>query len=146
MVVDNEQEEIVGGQPYVYELRSINLSSLPSAEAASLLDFFALFLNSLSEPITFSIVEDERKVYAGDTTWSIAYKRYFISSQVEIGGLLTQLVGGEERVVRVGSVPRLEILHDSGTRLWPIFEAWFLTMSAFVRATSDRISPPLQLF
>ncbi|MDG6907179.1 MAG: hypothetical protein JRN20_15500 [Nitrososphaerota archaeon] len=120
MVVDAE-EEIVDRQrqqqPYVYELRSINLSSLPSAEAASLLDFFALFLNSLSEPITFSIVEDERKVYAGDTTWSIAYKRYFLSSQVEISSLLTQLVGGEERVVRVGSVPRLEILHDSGTFL-----------------------------
>ena len=51
----------------LYELRSVNLANLPEKEQGSVLDRFASFLDSLMEPITFHIVQDEREVEAVDT-------------------------------------------------------------------------------
>jgi hypothetical protein len=48
--------------PVVYELRSVNLSNLPEKEQGAVLDRFASFLDSLTEPTTFHIVQDEREV------------------------------------------------------------------------------------
>ena len=48
----------------IRDRRSVNLANLPEKEQGSVLDRFASFLDSLMEPITFHIVQDEREVEA----------------------------------------------------------------------------------
>jgi hypothetical protein len=95
-------------EKHVYELRSINLANLPPEEAEAVLDKFRTFLNSLSEPITFYIIEDKRSVYLGiDEGYLIPYKRFFIESPVPIDEIVEELGA---RFVKVPSVPRANIV------------------------------------
>ena len=71
-----------------YELRPVNLFNLPEKQAASVLDHFIQFLKSLNDKIEFRIVEDERRLDAGGEEYVIPYKRYFVSSRLDLGTAL----------------------------------------------------------
>jgi hypothetical protein len=71
-----------------YELRPINLFNLTEEQAAAVLDRFIQFLKSLNDRIVFRIVEDERKLSAGGEEYVIPYKRYFVSSRLELDTVL----------------------------------------------------------
>jgi hypothetical protein len=71
-----------------YELRPINLFNLAEKQAAAVLDRFIQFLKSLNNRIVFRIVEDEMRLYAGGEEYVIPYKRYFVSSSLELGAVL----------------------------------------------------------
>jgi energy-coupling factor transporter ATP-binding protein EcfA2 len=73
---------------YSYELRPVNLFNLPEKQAASVLDHFIQFLKSLNERIEFRIVEDERRLSAGGEEYVIPYKRYFVSSHLDLDTVL----------------------------------------------------------
>ncbi|MDA4127798.1 MAG: hypothetical protein OK452_11455, partial [Thaumarchaeota archaeon] len=79
-----EQQALV----HSYELRPVNLFNLPEKQAASVLDHFIQFLKSLNDRIVFRIVEDERRLDAGGEEYVIPYKRYFISSPLDINTAL----------------------------------------------------------
>ncbi len=76
---------------HIYELRSINLHNLPEDEQAVVLDKFVSFLNSLNEPVTIDIIEDQRKVEAIGATYCIPYKRYFLTSPSPLDNLISAL-------------------------------------------------------
>ena len=71
---------VVAQSRVVYELRSINLINLPDSEQQGVLERFSTFLNSLTEPISFHIVEDMREVDAVGVVYTIPYKRFFIEA------------------------------------------------------------------
>lgn len=97
-----------------YELRSINLSSLPNDEALSVLTRFQTFLNSLSEPITFYIISDVREVDIGGALYTMPYKRFFIVSETPIDDLVG-ILGA--KFLRTPDVPRVSISRVNGRSL-----------------------------
>jgi hypothetical protein len=103
----------VADLPCVYELRSINLANLPEKEQARVLDQFASFLNSLTDPVTFEVVKDVRKVDALGSSYPVPYMRFFVGSGSQIDDLLAGLVG-PGKFVRVPAVPEIDVSHVSG--------------------------------
>src|ERR1700719_607897 len=97
--------------PVVYELRSVNLSNLPEKEQGAVLDRFASFLDSLTEPITFHIVQDEREVEAVGALYQIPYKRFFVETRSQVDSLVLKL---GTRMTRVHAIPSVKV-----TRLHP---------------------------
>lgn len=59
---DDERQGRADRPSVVYELRSVNLASLAEKEQGSVLDRFASFLDSLTGPISFHVVQDDREV------------------------------------------------------------------------------------
>jgi len=91
--------------PVVYELRSVNLSNLPEKEQGTVLDRFASFLDSLTEPITFHIVQDEREVAAVGALYQIPYKRFFVETASQADSLILML---GTRMTRVHAIPSVK--------------------------------------
>jgi len=91
--------------PVIYELRSINLANLPEKEQGSVLDRFASFLDSLTEPITFHIVQDERNVESIGAAYQIPYKRFFLEMHSQADSLVRKL---GTRMTRVHSLPGIK--------------------------------------
>src|ERR1700730_3145509 len=89
----------------LYELRSVNLTSLPEKEQASVLDRFASFLDSLTEPITFHIVQDEREVMVIGAMYKIPYKRFFVETRSQVDSLIQKL---GTRMVRPHALPQIK--------------------------------------
>jgi hypothetical protein len=89
----------------IYELRSVNLANLPEKEQASVLDRFASFLDSLTEPISFHIVQDEREVEAIGAIYQIPYKRFFVETCTQVDSLVQRL---GTRMVRAHSLPQVK--------------------------------------
>ena len=83
--------------PVVYQLRSINLTNLPEKEQGSVLDRFASFLDSLTEPIRFHIVQDETEVESIGATYQIPYKRFFLETGAQADSLVRRLGTGMTR-------------------------------------------------
>ncbi|TLX93428.1 MAG: hypothetical protein E6K96_09485, partial [Thaumarchaeota archaeon] len=75
-------------QAVCYELRSINLVNLPEKEQGSVLDRFASFLDSLTEPIAFHIIQDEREVESIGAVFRIPYKRFFVETHSQVDSLV----------------------------------------------------------
>jgi hypothetical protein len=92
--------------PVVYELRSVNLSNLPEKEQGAVLDRFATFLDSLTEPITFHIVQDEREVEGIGALYQIPYKRFFVETRSQADSLILKL---GTRMVRAHALPLIRI-------------------------------------
>src|SRR5580658_8867733 len=92
--------------PVVYELRSVNLSNLPEKEQGAVLDRFASFLDSLTEPITFHIVQDEREVGAVGALYRIPYKRFFVETPSQVDSLILKL---GTRMTRVHAIPSVKV-------------------------------------
>lgn len=90
---------------YIYELRSINLMTLLPDEQASVIDRFTTFLEGLSNPIAFWVVDDKREVDALGATYPLTYKRFFIESRTQIDSLIGTLA---TNMVKVPSVPKLK--------------------------------------
>ncbi|MDA4127600.1 MAG: hypothetical protein OK452_10450 [Thaumarchaeota archaeon] len=88
--------------PVIYELRSINLANLPEKEQGSVLDRFASFLDSLTEPITFHIVQDEREVESIGAVYQIPYKRFFLETRSQVDSLVHKL---GTRMARAHAIP-----------------------------------------
>lgn len=86
----------------VYELRSVNLASLPEKEQGSVLDRFASFLDSLTEPISFHIVQDEREVESIGAVYRIPYRRFFLQTGSQADSLVSTL---GTRMTRVLGLP-----------------------------------------
>jgi hypothetical protein len=94
-----------GPRPSVlYELRSVNLANLPEKEQGSVLDRFASFLDSLTEPITFHIFQDEREVEAIGALYQIPYKRFFLETHSQVDSLVQKL---GTRMTRVHALPQI---------------------------------------
>src|SRR5713226_7823284 len=93
-------------EPVVYELRSVNLANLPEKEQGAVLDRFASFLDSLTEPITFHIVQDEREVEAIGALYRIPYKRFFVETRSLVDSLMNKL---GTKMTRVDAIPRVKI-------------------------------------
>jgi hypothetical protein len=91
--------------PVVYELRSVNLTNLPEKEQGTVLDRFASFLDSLTEPITFHIVQDEREVGAVGALYQIPYKRFFVETPSQVDSLILKL---GTRMTRVHAIPSIK--------------------------------------
>jgi hypothetical protein len=66
------------------------------------LDRFASFLDSLTEPIMFHIVQDEREVGAVGALYQIPYKRFFVETLSQVDSLVLKL---GTRMTRVHAVP-----------------------------------------
>ncbi len=92
--------------PVVYELRSINLSNLPEKEQGAVLDRFASFLDSLTEPITFHIVQDEREVESIGAMYQIPYKRFFVETRSQVDSLILKL---GTRMARAHALPLIKM-------------------------------------
>ena len=88
----------------VYELRSVNLASLPEKEQGSVLDRFASFLDSLTEPISFHIVQDEREVESIGAVYRIPYRRFFLRTESQVDSLVATL---GTRMTRVHGLPSI---------------------------------------
>jgi energy-coupling factor transporter ATP-binding protein EcfA2 len=90
-----------------YELRSINLWGMKEKEQEEVIDRFVQFLNALSEPATFRIIEDSRDVQAGTSVYENArYKRYFIQTKSEIDEAIAMIGAKFEKI---GSIPELNV-------------------------------------
>ena len=102
----------------IYELRSIGLVNLPDSEQQGVLERFSAFLNSLTDPITFRIIEDSREVNAIGVVYTIPYKRFFIEAPSAIdfvAGLGTKYVTRPDmpRIAPKNVTPRFLIDGDS---------------------------------
>ncbi len=91
---------------FVYELRSVNLTNLPEKEQGAVLDGFASFLDSLTEPITFHIVQDEREVEAVGALYKVPYKRFFVETHSQVDSLVLKL---GTRITRVHAIPSIKM-------------------------------------
>ena len=101
-----KKKSSAGLRPSVlYELRSVNLANLPEKEQGSVLDRFASFLDSLTEPITFHIFQDEREVEAIGALYQIPYKRFFLETHSQVDSLVQKL---GTRMVRVHALPQIK--------------------------------------
>src|SRR5579863_829601 len=89
----------------VYELRSVNLTNLPEKEQGAVLDRFASFLDSLTEPITFHIVQDEREVEAVGALYQVPFKRFFLETRSQMDSLVLKL---GTRITRVHAIPLIK--------------------------------------
>src|SRR5437667_1982599 len=92
-------------QAVCYELRSINLVNLPEKEQGSVLDRFASFLDSLTEPIAFHIIQDEREVESIGAVFRIPYKRFFLETHSQTDSLV-HILG--TTVARAHALPHIE--------------------------------------
>jgi hypothetical protein len=92
--------------PVIYELRSINLTNLPEKEQGSVLDRFASFLDSLTEPIRFHIVQDEAEVESIGAAYQIPYKRFFLEIGSQADSLVRRL---GTRMTRSATLPALKV-------------------------------------
>jgi energy-coupling factor transporter ATP-binding protein EcfA2 len=91
-----------------YELRSINLWGMKEKEQEEVIDRFVQFLNALTEPATFRIIEDSRDVRVGSSVYENArYKRYFIETSSEIDAAVS-MIGA--RYEKIRSIPELKIV------------------------------------
>jgi type IV secretion system protein VirB4 len=90
----------------IYELRSVNLTNLPEKEQGAVLDRFASFLDSLTEPITFHIVQDEREVEAVGALYQVPYKRFFVEARSQVDSLVLKL---GTRITRVHAIPSIKM-------------------------------------
>ncbi len=90
--------------PFLYELRSINLSNLPEKEQGSVLDRFGSFLDSLTESITFHIIQDEREVESIGAAYQIPYKRFLLETHSQVDSLVRKL---GTRMTRVHAIPAI---------------------------------------
>src|SRR2546422_11446122 len=88
-----------------YELRSINLANLPEKEQGSVLDRFASFLDSLTEPIAFHIIQDEREVESTGAVFRIPYKRFFLETRSQADSLAYKL---GTTMARAHALPQIE--------------------------------------
>ena len=70
-----------------------------------MLDRFASFLDSLTEPITFHIVQDEREVEAIGALYQIPYKRFFVETHSQVDSLVQKL---GTRMTRVHALPSIK--------------------------------------
>jgi hypothetical protein len=70
------------------------------------LDRFASFLDSLTEPITFHIVQDEREVGAVGALYQIPYKRFFVELPSQADSLVLKL---GTRMTRVHAIPSVKM-------------------------------------
>lgn len=94
--------------PACYELRSINLWGMKEKEQEEVIDRFVQFLNALTEPATFRIIEDSRDVRVGSSVYENArYKRYFIETSSEIDAAVS-MIGA--RYEKIPSIPELDIV------------------------------------
>lgn len=94
--------------PARYELRSINLWGMKEKEQEEVIDRFVQFLNALSDPATFRIIEDSRNVRAGASVYENArYKRYFIETSSEIDAAVS-MIGA--RYEKIPTIPELNIV------------------------------------
>jgi hypothetical protein len=98
-----------------YELRPINLFNLNEKQASSVLDRFIQFLKTLTDRTVFRIIGDERRIDAGGEEYQIPYKRYFVSSTLELGDILPFM---GSRFSKVESVPELKIVRASSRYMW----------------------------
>lgn len=105
-----------GQQEFVhsYELRPINLFNLTEQQAAGVLDRFIQFLKSINERIEFRVVEDQRRLSAGGEEYVIPYKRYFVSSHIDLETILPSL---GTRFSKAGSASELKISSATGRHL-----------------------------
>ena len=71
-----------------------------------MLDRFASFLDSLTEPITFHIVQDEREVEAIGALYQIPYKRFFVETRSQVDSLVHKL---GTRMARVHAIPSIKM-------------------------------------
>jgi hypothetical protein len=92
--------------PVIYELRSVNLTNLPEKEQGSVLDRFASFLDSLTEPIKFHIVQDETEVESIGAAYQIPYKRFFLEMGSQADSLVRRL---GTRMTREATLPVLKV-------------------------------------
>lgn len=100
-------EDVGNSESTIYELRSINLWGMNEKEQEGVLNRFVQFLNALTEPITFRVIEDFRDVRAGSVIYkNVGYKRYFLLAESEIDGPVSML-GAKYEEVR--SLPDLNI-------------------------------------
>src|ERR1700730_4191178 len=90
----------------LYELRSVNLANLPEKEQGAVLDRFASFLDSLTEPITFHIVQDEREGEAVGALYQVPYTRFFLETRSQVDSLVLKL---GTRITRVPAIPSIRI-------------------------------------
>src|SRR2546426_6140127 len=88
-----------------YELRSINLVNLPEKEQGSVLDRFASFLDSLTEPIAFHVIQDERELESTGAVFRIPYKRFFLETHSQTDSLVHKL---GTTMARVHALPLIE--------------------------------------
>jgi len=74
---------------------SVNLANLPDKERV--LGRLASFLDSLTEPITFHILQDEREIEGIGALYQIPYKRFFVeTSFAGITGCKVHRFGGDK--------------------------------------------------
>jgi hypothetical protein len=91
--------------PTIYELRSINLWGMKEKEQEQVIDGFIQFLNALTEPTTFRIVDDFRNVKAGSSVYENArYKRYFIESRSEIDAAVSMIGAKYEKIPSIAAL------------------------------------------
>ena len=94
--------------PTCYELRSINLWGMKEREQEEVIGRFVQFLNALTEPTTFRIIEDSRDVRAGVSIYENArYKRYFIETRSEMDAAVS-MIGA--RYEKIPSIPELKMV------------------------------------
>jgi energy-coupling factor transporter ATP-binding protein EcfA2 len=98
-----------------YELRPVNLFNLTEEQASSVLDRFIRFLKSLNDRIVFRVVEDERRLSAGGEEYVIPYKRYFVSSRLDLDTILPFL---GTRFSKADSASELKISSATGRYLY----------------------------
>src|ERR1700752_4844783 len=94
------------GDSVIYELRSVNLTNLPEKEQGAVLDRFASFLYSLTEPIPFHIVQDEREVEAVGALYQVPYKRLFLETRSQVDSLVLKL---GTKITRVHAIPPIKM-------------------------------------
>jgi energy-coupling factor transporter ATP-binding protein EcfA2 len=93
-----------------YELRSINLWGMKEKEQEQVIGGFVQFLNALTEPTVFRIVDDFRNVRAGSSVYENArYKRYFIETKSDIDAAISMIGAKYEKIPKI---PELNIVRS----------------------------------
>jgi hypothetical protein len=95
----------IASTPTTYELRSINLWGMREKEQEQVIEGFVQFLNALTEPTTFRIIEDIRRVRAGSSFYdNVRYKRYFIETSSEIDAVVSMIGARYEKISSIGEL------------------------------------------
>jgi len=101
------------GYSYAYELRPVNLGLLPERDAEAVLNSWAGFLNALSSPAQFRIVEHFREAAVGEDVYELRHMRYFLLTAEPIENALNAAGFGGVRVP-LAEVPELRIVANRG--------------------------------
>jgi len=101
------------GYSYAYELRPVNLGLLPERDAEAVLNSWAGFLNALSSPAQFRIVEHFREAAVGEDVYELRHMRYFLLTAEPIEDALNAAGFGGVRVPP-SEVPELRIVANRG--------------------------------